>query len=193
MSRTSIHSSSGTLYIRSSPLNLFLTSTVRDLIQVIPEWSSGFAYFLQFKSEFGNKKFMIWATVSSWSCFCWLYRASPLWLQRIQLVWFQFWPFTLLFLLWSDTQRFTRPHDLRQLVVFRTISHVHSFLLFSAMQICLPERHPNSDLFLEGQQSLLHCTVVKIFQLFYTHVPQTNSYNSHRTVKNWLDGVPRVH
>ena len=32
---------------------------------------------LQFKSEFGNKEFMIWATVSSRSCFCWLYRASP--------------------------------------------------------------------------------------------------------------------
>ena len=28
MSRTSIHSSSGTLFIRSNPLNLFLTSTV---------------------------------------------------------------------------------------------------------------------------------------------------------------------
>ena len=24
-----------------------------------------------------NKDFMIWATVSSWSCFCWLYSASP--------------------------------------------------------------------------------------------------------------------
>ena len=33
-------------------------------------------YFLQFKSEFCNKEFMIWATVSSRSCFCWLYRAS---------------------------------------------------------------------------------------------------------------------
>ena len=43
----------------------------------MPEWSSGFPYFLLFKSEFGNKEFMIWATVSSWSCFCWLYRASP--------------------------------------------------------------------------------------------------------------------
>ena len=43
----------------------------------MPEWSSGFPYFLQFKSEFGNKEFMIWATVSSWSCFCWLYRATP--------------------------------------------------------------------------------------------------------------------
>ena len=40
-------------------------------------WSSGFPYFLQFQSEFGNKEFMIWATVSSRSCFCWLYRASP--------------------------------------------------------------------------------------------------------------------
>ena len=37
----------------------------------------GFPYFLQFKSEFGNKEFMIWATVSSRSCFCWLFRASP--------------------------------------------------------------------------------------------------------------------
>ena len=41
------------------------------------EWSSGFPYLLQFKSEFGKKEFMIWATVSFWSCFCWLYRVSP--------------------------------------------------------------------------------------------------------------------
>ena len=41
------------------------------------EWYSGFPCFLQFKSEFGNKEFLIRATVSSWSCFCWLYRASP--------------------------------------------------------------------------------------------------------------------
>ena len=47
-----------------------------DLISIITEWSSGFPYFLQFKCEFGNKEFMIWATVSSQSCFCWLYRAS---------------------------------------------------------------------------------------------------------------------
>ena len=32
--------------------------------------------FLQFKSEFCNKDFMILATVSPWYCFCWLYRAS---------------------------------------------------------------------------------------------------------------------
>ena len=35
------------------------------------------SYFVQFKSEFCNKDFMIWATASSLSCFCWLYRASP--------------------------------------------------------------------------------------------------------------------
>ena len=34
-------------------------------------------YFLQFQSEFGNKEFMIWATVRSRSFYCWLYRASP--------------------------------------------------------------------------------------------------------------------
>ena len=50
---------------------------VKDLIYVIPEWPRGFPYFLQFKSEFGNKEFMIWASVSSQSCFCWLYTASP--------------------------------------------------------------------------------------------------------------------
>ena len=35
----------------------------------IAEWSSGFPYFLQFKSEFGNKELIIWATVSFWSFF----------------------------------------------------------------------------------------------------------------------------
>ena len=50
---------------------------IRDLISAIPEWSSGFPCFCQCKSEFGNKEFMIWATVSSWSCFCWLYKTSP--------------------------------------------------------------------------------------------------------------------
>ena len=34
------------------------------------------AKFKLIKSEFGNKEFMIWATVSSRSSFCWLYRAS---------------------------------------------------------------------------------------------------------------------
>ena len=50
---------------------------MRDLIYVIPEWPHGFPYTFQFKSEFCNKELMIWATVSSRSCFCWLYRASP--------------------------------------------------------------------------------------------------------------------
>ena len=45
--------------------------------ELIPEWSGGFPYFLQIKSEFGNTEFMIWAIVSSQSCFCWLYRSSP--------------------------------------------------------------------------------------------------------------------
>ena len=33
---------------------------------------SGFPYFLQFKTEFYNKDLMIWATISSMSCFYWL-------------------------------------------------------------------------------------------------------------------------
>ena len=47
------------------------------MIWVILEWSSGFPNFLQFKPEFCNKVLMIWVTVSSRSCFCLLYRASP--------------------------------------------------------------------------------------------------------------------
>ena len=68
----------------SNPMDCSLPgSSVHGIFQArVLEWgatafSSGFPYFLQFKSEFGSKEFMIWATVSSRSCFCWLYRASP--------------------------------------------------------------------------------------------------------------------
>ena len=75
MSQTSIHSSSGTLSIRSSPLNFFVTS--------VPEWSSGFPYFLQFKSEFGNKG--SWSEPQSAPCFVFVdcIQLLHLWLQRI--------------------------------------------------------------------------------------------------------------
>jgi len=78
MSRTSVDSSSGTLsdLIPGIYLSLPLYSH-KGFALGHTEWSSGFPYFLQFKSEFGNKEFMIWATVSSRSCFCWLHRASP--------------------------------------------------------------------------------------------------------------------
>ena len=63
MSWTSIHSSLGNLFIRFNPLKSichFCCIIIRDLI----------LYFLQSKSELGNKVFLIWATVSSQSCFC---------------------------------------------------------------------------------------------------------------------------
>ena len=61
VSWTSFHSFFlGTPSIRSNPLNLFVTYV---------EWSCGFPYFLQFKSECCDKEFTIWATVSSRSCF----------------------------------------------------------------------------------------------------------------------------
>ena len=78
MSQTSFHSSSGTLSDVIPWIYLsFHCIIIRDLILVIPEWSSGLPCFLQFQSEFDYKEFMIWATVSSWSCFYWLSRASP--------------------------------------------------------------------------------------------------------------------
>ena len=58
MSRTSAHSSSGTLS-DLVPISHFHYIVIRDLIWVIPEWSGGFLHFLQFQSEFGNKEFMI--------------------------------------------------------------------------------------------------------------------------------------
>ena len=48
--------------------------------------------FLQFKSEICDKEFMIWVTVSSWSCFCWLHRASPSSTAKNKSVWFRYWP-----------------------------------------------------------------------------------------------------
>ena len=87
---TSVHSSSGTVSIRSHPLNFshFHCIIIRD----IRSYLNGLVVFPTFfKSEFGNKEFMIRATVS-WSCFCWLYRAAPSWLQGIQSIWFWYWP-----------------------------------------------------------------------------------------------------
>ena len=55
------------------PLDFLSTCLGNDSLKL----SSSFPYLLQFKSEFGNKELMFWATVSSWFCFCWLYRASP--------------------------------------------------------------------------------------------------------------------
>ena len=72
MSWTSIHSSSGTLsdlipwiYL---PLLLYNNKGF-DLAHI---WMVlvVFPYFLKFMSEFCNKKFMIWVTVSSWFCLC---------------------------------------------------------------------------------------------------------------------------
>ena len=68
----------------SDPMDCSLPgSSVHGIFQArVLEWgatafSSGFPYFLPFKSEFGSKEFMIWATVSSLSCFCRLCKASP--------------------------------------------------------------------------------------------------------------------
>ena len=44
----------------------------------LTEYLNGLVVFLTFfKSEFCNEEFMIWATVTYQSYFCWLYRASP--------------------------------------------------------------------------------------------------------------------
>ncbi|KAB0339817.1 hypothetical protein FD754_023631 [Muntiacus muntjak] len=52
--------------IPSLPLALFILCVFWPPF-VIPEWATDLPHFLQFKSEFGNKEFMIRATVSPWS------------------------------------------------------------------------------------------------------------------------------
>ena len=72
---TSFHSSSGTLSTRSNTWSIchLHCIIIRYLIQVIPEWPRGFAYFSQFKPEFFKEEFMVWATASSRSSFSWLH------------------------------------------------------------------------------------------------------------------------
>ena len=78
MSGTSVHSSSGTLSDLIPWIYLSLPLCNCKEFDLGHTWMvSGFPYFFQCKSEFYNKEFMIWATVSFWSCFCWLYRVSP--------------------------------------------------------------------------------------------------------------------
>ena len=78
MSWTSVHSSSGTLLDLIPWINFSFPLYNHKRFDLGHTWMvKWFSLVLQFKSEFGNKEFMIWAIVSSWSCFCWLHRAFP--------------------------------------------------------------------------------------------------------------------
>ena len=77
MSPPSNHSSSGTLLDIIPWIYLSLSLYNHKGFDLYHNWMASFPNFVQFKIEFCNKEFMIWATVSSWPCFCWLYRASP--------------------------------------------------------------------------------------------------------------------
>ena len=63
---------------------------IRDLIEFIPERSSGFSYFSQFKPEFYNNAFMIRAIISSRFCFHLLCRASSFFVAKnvSSLIWY---------------------------------------------------------------------------------------------------------
>ena len=77
MSWTSIHNFSGTVSDLTPWTYLSLLLYNHKGFNLGHPWmAQWFSYFLQFKSEFCNKEFMIWAIVSSHACFCWLYRAS---------------------------------------------------------------------------------------------------------------------
>jgi len=78
MSWTSVHSSSDNLSDLIPCICLSLSLYNCKGFDLGHTWMpSSFPYFLQFRSEFGNKEFMIWITIRSWSCFCWMYTASP--------------------------------------------------------------------------------------------------------------------
>ena len=79
MSWTSIHSSSGILSIISNPLKVLVTCTVQ--LQGI--WFRSYLNGLVVFPTFFNLSLNLvlsssWSvSVSSWCCFCWLYRTSP--------------------------------------------------------------------------------------------------------------------
>ena len=74
----SVHSSSGTLLDLTPWIYLSLPLYNHKGFDLGHTWMvKWFSLLFQFKSEFGNEGFMIWATVSSQSYFCWLYRVSP--------------------------------------------------------------------------------------------------------------------
>ena len=56
---------------------------VTELTQLIPEWSSGFPYFLPLKVEFCNKEFMILATYAPGHAFADCIELLHHWLQRL--------------------------------------------------------------------------------------------------------------
>ena len=76
---TSVHSSSGTLLDLIPWIYSLLYLYNHKGFDLGNTWMtySGFLYLLQFNPEFCHKEFMIWDTVSSRSCFYWLYKASP--------------------------------------------------------------------------------------------------------------------
>ena len=79
MLQTSVHSSSGTLLDLIPWIYSLLYLYNHKGFDLSNTWMtySGFLYFLQFNPEFCRKEFMISDTVSSRSCFYWLYKASP--------------------------------------------------------------------------------------------------------------------
>ena len=77
MSRNFVHSSSGTLSDIIPWVYLSLTLNNHKGFELGPYLNGLVVFPTFFKSEFGNKELMVWATVSSRSCFCWLYILWP--------------------------------------------------------------------------------------------------------------------
>ena len=65
VSQTYVQNSSGTLSDLTPWIYLSLPLYNHKGFDLGHTWSSGFPYFLQFMSEFGNKECMIWTTVRS--------------------------------------------------------------------------------------------------------------------------------
>ena len=81
---TSVHSSSST-HSALIPWSIchFHCRIIKDLIWVIPEWSSGFPYFLQFKSEFFIRSSWSEPQSASGLVFADCIELLHLWLQRM--------------------------------------------------------------------------------------------------------------
>ena len=92
MLQTSVHSSSGTLSESLDSVCHFHCIITRDLIQVIPEWSSGFPHVLQYvwilqqgAHDLSHNQLLV-------LFFSVCIELLHLELQRIESVWFRYWP-----------------------------------------------------------------------------------------------------
>ena len=140
----------------------------------MPEKLSSFPYFLQFGPEFCNKEFMISTSVSSQSCLCWLYRASPSLAAKniINLIWY--WPSLMSMcrifscvvgrecLLWSVYSLGKALLAFACFILYSKAKFAHYSRYFLTSYFSIPGPYNEKDIFFGGMVLIIaSCTMVR--------------------------------